>query len=385
MLIVLMPVLVGSQSYFGHSPFGFGGFAHLHDYDFHNHGYGRRAGSWNDRHFFDDDDEYGFGSPYSTPCPHYEPLQTSEWRESSDQQLKLRVSLPSVQHESMDAWLGKDGNTVHVRGIRALAVHGRRCLPKEARVSSDGQYEILEIAVTVPAEGDAQKSHVRHVQGGLQIDVPKRPRPCPQYEPLQTSEWRDISGLKLGLRVSLPNVEYENMDVRLGKDGTTMHVRGVRGLPVYGRRCLPRGAHMSSDGRYEILEVDVSVPAEGDAQKNHVRHVRGGLQIEVPRRARPPMPPSRRHSKRNGATAQDAQSGSIHAETQQVSAQDTAQSSPLKYNSVRPMRLGRPARTSIVLPPSTGIHVEDADFPWPDKNEDASEGWTDNRGESQSY
>jgi hypothetical protein len=31
------------------------------------------------------------------------------------------------------------------------------------------------------------------------------------------------------------------------------------------------------------------------------------------------------------------------------------------------------------------VLVEDADFPWPDKNIDAAEGWMDNRGEFQYY
>jgi len=37
------------------------------------------------------------------------------------------------------------------------------------------------------------------------------------------------------------------------------------------------------------------------------------------------------------------------------------------------------------LPSSEGIEVEDADFPWPEKNDDASEGWFDNRGDFQYY
>jgi len=37
------------------------------------------------------------------------------------------------------------------------------------------------------------------------------------------------------------------------------------------------------------------------------------------------------------------------------------------------------------LPPSTGIEVEEVDFPWPEKDPDASEGWIDNRGEFQPY
>lgn len=37
------------------------------------------------------------------------------------------------------------------------------------------------------------------------------------------------------------------------------------------------------------------------------------------------------------------------------------------------------------LPSSDGIEVEDADFPWPEKNADASEGWFDNRGDFQYY
>jgi hypothetical protein len=39
----------------------------------------------------------------------------------------------------------------------------------------------------------------------------------------------------------------------------------------------------------------------------------------------------------------------------------------------------------VVLPPSTGIEVEDAVYPWPEKTLDAVEGWVDNRGEFQFY
>jgi len=118
----------------------------------------------------------GYGGYYDPPpCPAYRPVEASEWHETSDGQLALRVALPGVRPGAHRLWLGDDGRTVQLRASRALPPRGRTCLPSGARLSADGTSEILEELVVIPAAGDATRATFRNLRGGLEVLVPRRP------------------------------------------------------------------------------------------------------------------------------------------------------------------------------------------------------------------
>lgn len=183
MLLLAMPAQVSTQSGFGGRWAGMGGF---HDY------YGSGRDAWgrgfDDRRYqgyaddYEDDyyDDY-YGHRYEAPCPEYQATELTSWRVAAGRQqqpsISMQVSFPGVEHQHMDAWLSKDSSAVHVQGFRSLPARGRECLPAHAKVSADGQYEILEAAIPVPRVGDANGASVHHVRGGLRIDMPRRTPP----------------------------------------------------------------------------------------------------------------------------------------------------------------------------------------------------------------
>jgi len=203
-------------------------------------------------------------------------------------------------------------------------------------------------------------------------------RPCPQYKPLELSRWRETQDRQIELQISLPDVHPRNMEASLATDESVIHVKGIRGLPAGGRRCLPDDAQVSANGRYEILKADVPVPAICDARRATVRKTKRGLILSVPRRAQKRSEDTRRPStsqkfSRPAATTADVRSSGAESTSLKASMPSS--------HTVLP----RQTRARPVLPPSTGITVEDEEIAWPEKDADAASGWMDNRGEFQSY
>jgi hypothetical protein len=196
--------------------------------------------------------------------------------------------------------------------------------------------------------------------------------PCPHYSPIRHSQWQLKADRELSVKVSMPDVETHDMEARLAEDGSTITVIGTRPLPSRRRACLPAEVQIAPNGRYEVLETTVPVPRSGDAQSARVRRLNEAMIISMPRIPQPAESKPTRNSFANGR-AHDTPSLSLPKSIRYDQAKLHEPTSPKAVS----------ARAS--LPPSTGIHVEDAEFPWPLKSEDASTGWFDNRGDFQSY
>ena len=69
------------------------------------------------------DGDYGY-SPYydPPPCPAYRPVEASQWRETSDGQLAMHFSLPSVRPGAHRIWLDEDGSL----GTQKRIFYGRK-------------------------------------------------------------------------------------------------------------------------------------------------------------------------------------------------------------------------------------------------------------------
>lgn len=213
--------------------------------------------------------------------------------------------------------------------------------------------------------------------------------PCPRYEPMQISDWNVGRNQHLVLQVSLPDVHYRDTETWLSKDGSLIHTEGYRSLPLQGRGCLPAGAKVSRDGRYEILSAAIPVPGKGDVQKASVRQMRdgNGLIISMPQRTqRQPAPVQ---SERKAFGTENDNVNSRQRDMSNGASQKsytTSATAPLEdHTAALQESVHTQKRSHVVLPPSTGIQVEDIDFPWPEKSPDACSGWVDNRGEFQSY
>jgi len=200
---------------------------------------------------------------------------------------------------------------------------------------------------------------------------------CPDYQPATASKWMETEDGRFAVRIGLPGVHSDNQRVWLGEDGSTVHVRAARSLSGQGgRRCLPRNARLSQDGRSEILELEMPLPSVGvDASRTTIRNIRGGIELIVPK-LRPSKPPA---TAQTGARDSMATPPSISQATRQTQGVPK-RSPPLRQNMLaqRPVQWWR-------LPPSDGVEVVDEDWPAEEKRADAAEGWMDNRGEFQAY
>lgn len=218
-----------------------------------------------------------------------------------------------------------------------------------------------------------------------------RPAPCPRYQSMHVSDWKVASDQQIALDVALPHVRNEDMRLSLSDDDSNIHVKAWRALPARGRACLPESASVSRDGRYEILEANIAVPGIADGAKASMRPLRGGIRLLVPRRPRPIDVSSVYQSQTQTANVrgEKSSSGRGHADGQtsrdqpRVAASKTVGGDAKRYKKATHKYARSPVK--VTLPPSTGIVVEDAAFPWPKKNADASEGWVDNRGDFQYY
>jgi len=160
---------------------------------FDHFGAQRRAPSAHSYHhpffnnYINDDDNWEM-----PPCPPYEPMTVqSSWREAVGGSFTLGATLPGVDPSNRRVWLSADGSALHIGAVRALPVRGRECLPREARVSTDGRREIFEAAVLVPKTCDTAGLVVRHARRGLEIIMPKK-----VYKPPPTRVGTSAEGVK---------------------------------------------------------------------------------------------------------------------------------------------------------------------------------------------
>lgn len=199
--------------------------------------------------------------------------------------------------------------------------------------------------------------------------------PCPRYQSMRTSNWEVSPGRGFVLRSELPGVQPEHRRVWLSEDGSAVHLRALRPIPRYGRACLPHGAQISANGRYEVLEKTILLPHNSDATGATLRETSDGLHIFVPHRtvrviqdSQPPVQNLERSRKSNPAhlkTSKTARAPSQHTDEHpaNVAAQTKAQ---------LPQAFDMPAPA---LP--EGIEVVDVDLPEPEKEPNASEGYWD--------
>lgn len=324
MLLLALPLCITSQSGFGRpwsSVSALDDFYGAGRYGSDRYGAGRHGldsgflGSGYDEEYEDHYDDY-FGQLSRAACIPYQAMQLSDWQVANTghrSEISFQVALPGVSHRDMEAWPSEDEDAIHVRGLRALPARGSVCLPAEAKVSANGQYEILEADIPVPTIGDAKRASVRRVPGGLLINVP--PRAQPQARPAH-------------------------------RYGAKFAERGLRNLNE-----PQRSTHTANldAGRHSTDSARLAQPA--------------------------PQAPYQR------PTAPSA-GGSI-ANTAAMS-----RASSRSNNVVPASHKHAPVATPVptaALPSSDGIEVEDAEFPWPEKDADASEGWFDNRGDFQYY
>lgn len=219
-----------------------------------------------------------------------------------------------------------------------------------------------------------------------------QPPPCPQYQSMRLSEWTRQPDGRLSLAVLLPGVRQENREAWLSEDGKRLHIRGIRPLSARGRQCLPQSARLSRDGRHELLEATVPLPSGAQPSRAELRQERQGLRVTVPLAPRrievpPELPPQ--HLGQQPSQRPD------HGPTQQLphgqqgppglQLERPAQNQAAPATSSPPARPTPPPAPKLNLPPSTGLVVEEEDYPEPAKRPDAASGWLDNRGKFHSY
>mmetsp|Transcript_17556 Transcript_17556/g.33021 ORF Transcript_17556/g.33021 Transcript_17556/m.33021 type:complete len:241 (+) Transcript_17556:68-790(+) len=130
------------------------------------------------------------------PCPKYRPIELGEWKEVITPHggaYELQVALPGVRPQDREVELTADGRGVHIVGARQVPSRGHfralECLPRDARLSRDGRFEILEALMRLPRGADATRATVQHGRQGLEILVPRAPPaepPRQSYPPRQT-------------------------------------------------------------------------------------------------------------------------------------------------------------------------------------------------------
>jgi len=108
-------------------------------------------------------------------CPEYQAMTLSDWTPSSHGlgEVQLFAATPGAAASQRRTWLSDDGATLRIRAARPVhLLGGRGCLPRNARLSSDGRYEILEGVVALPRGGDVDGARVRHEEDGVRITMP---------------------------------------------------------------------------------------------------------------------------------------------------------------------------------------------------------------------
>jgi HSP20 family molecular chaperone IbpA len=223
--------------------------------------------------------------PLKVRCPQYKPTQVSDWDLDSENYLNVRVEVPEVIKSTVSTKIANSGSEIRVSGLRELSPQALSCLPPDARVTKDKRHEILEVVIPVPEDGDGQKAEVETSSGQVQIFLPLKVR-CPEYRPVRVSDWK-ADAKQLTSNIELPDVDKSTLRIALADNEKSIRVRGLRQVPAAGRSCLPKNAKMTKDGRYEIVEVAVPVPKDGDAKKAQSEEIKGGLQLVMPFKRKP--------------------------------------------------------------------------------------------------
>jgi hypothetical protein len=145
-----------------------------------------------------------------------------------------------------------------------------------------------------------------------------------------------------------------------------------RPLPGGLAACLPQervaGSSISDNGRWEVIQRTFDIPASGDPSRATVEDVIEGVVVHVPLRKRKP------HARREVSL----DSETMPRPTPPPSPKTAA---PLAADEVQM----KATEQVVVLPSSEGLLIEEEAWPEVQKDEDASEGWWDNRGEFQYY
>lgn len=117
-------------------------------------------------------------------------MQISEWQLSGDG-YKIHAILPQVRAQDRRTQISSDGRYLEILGLRPVPSHGRfrapECLPQDAKVSRDGQYEILEASVPLPHGADTGRATVRQYGAqGVEVLFPGRPTRIQAEQPAAT-------------------------------------------------------------------------------------------------------------------------------------------------------------------------------------------------------
>mmetsp|Transcript_5162 Transcript_5162/g.8713 ORF Transcript_5162/g.8713 Transcript_5162/m.8713 type:complete len:276 (+) Transcript_5162:62-889(+) len=218
--------------------------------------------------------------------------------------------------------------------------------------------------------------------------------PCPKYRPMELGEWQEVvtpPGGAYQMHAELPWVRPSDRRAQISPDGLSIDILGLRQVPARGRmrapECLPRGAKLSRDGMFEILEASVPVPP-GDVSLATVRQTRHGLDIIVPLRQhlRPANTPKtdqkgQKDQSVDQGVDQSVRGHGFHRGQRPDQGDVATQPKPRKASATSEV----PKESKVSLPPSDGIEIVEEEYEYPEKDADASEGWVDIRGEFQSY
>jgi len=206
-------------------------------------------------------------------------------------------------------------------------------------------------------------------------DVPR----CPEYQSLAASAWsRTTAGDHL-IKVTTPGITASQRRISVADDGGALRIQAFRPLHLLGgRACLPRTAHISGEGRHELLEGRLDFPPGADVSGATVRSVQGGVEITV-------ASSRKRHEgvRLRGSSEQE------HASERRVrgrhSQEDLEASKRLGQATVEqePSLPPQPSPRDLAL--AQGVEILDEEYLWPAKNPDAATGWYDTRGDFHEY
>jgi len=289
-----------------------------------------------------------YGSSWRKPCPEHKPMRASEWQlDSNGQMLVAEITLPDVFQRTVRATL--DNSVIRVKGLRERLAR-RSCLPEDAEITDDGQYEVLRTVISIPAGGITQKVQMQNLKGKLRFLVPFT-APCPRYEPARVSDW-EVQSSRLTLDVTFPKVEQRTLRTWLDAEESVIRISGLRSIHRRDRDCLPESSRFTADGRHEILEVAVPLPKGGIKEDLTAQRLQGGLRLFMPLKSL-------------------AQASPKPASYASISASDA----PTKFTHEMHRH----------LPKDLDVIVEDVTYDWPEKEIDASEGYFDSRGDFYEY
>jgi HSP20 family molecular chaperone IbpA len=367
--------------------------------------------------------------PLKVHCPAYKPSKFSEWDLDSQDHLTVTVELPGVDQSTVSTQLLQSGSEIRVTGLRKISAQSLSCSPPNARFTKDKQHEVLEVLIPVPEEGDGERAEVETSSGQVQIFVPLKVR-CTPRTPVQVSDWKNDSEDQLTLKIELSDVDKSTVRTIFNDDDNVVRVKGLREVTVAERPCLPPNAILTKDGRYEIFEVVVPLPRHGDVQKLQVDQIDGGLHLFMPFKKKP-CPPYETVRVSDWELDSDLQLVADVAlrgvEQGTVRVWADKDNSRVHIKAMRDVRKQRREclpedvylianggfevlKIAVDVPEGSaaedvqvdifddfvrlylpvyrnidGILIEDDEYDWPEKNEDASEGFIDNQGVFREY